>query len=57
MPPTGPEMPDEDQDLWDVNVALLARLGALEEIANRLAAASVDPVAIADYEKWKTGRK
>lgn len=32
------------------------RLRQLEEIADRLAATSADPIAVADLETWKTGR-
>jgi hypothetical protein len=49
-------MHDELGDLWIRYGALLARLTVLEEIADRLAVTCVDPIAIADYERWKGTR-
>jgi hypothetical protein len=39
-------MDDELGDCW-------ARLAALEEIAERLAATSADPIAVSDFWLWK----
>ena len=50
-----PEMGDEIQRLWNAYDDLLRRCLQLEEIADRLAATAADPVAVTDYQNWKTG--
>lgn len=42
-------------DPWVAYDELMRRCLALEEIAERLAATSVDPIAIDDWHVWKTG--
>jgi hypothetical protein len=51
--PDQPEMGDEMARLWDSYDELLRRCLALEEISDRLAVTSADPVAVADYLQWK----
>lgn len=53
--PEQPEMGDELSRVWAAYDALLRRCLALEEITERLAATSVDPVAADDFHVWKTG--
>lgn len=55
-PPSRPDQPpmrDELEDAWNAYHELLARANMLEEIAERLAATCVDPVAVADWRTWK----
>lgn len=40
-------------DAWTAYDNLARRLLALDEIAERLAATSADPIAVADYWAWK----
>ena len=54
--PQGPEMGDEASRVWHAYDQLLRRHLALEEITDRLAATSADPIAVDDYWKWKQGR-
>jgi hypothetical protein len=42
-------------DPWKAYDELTRRLLVLEEISERLAATSVDPVAVDDWRAWKTG--
>jgi hypothetical protein len=48
-------MRDETSDAWAAYDRVVRRLLALEEIAERLAVTSVDPIAIDDWHVWKTG--
>jgi hypothetical protein len=43
------------RDAWAAYDELTRRLLALEEIAERLAATSVDPIAVDDWRAWKAG--
>lgn len=49
-------MGDEQADAWAAYDELMRRCLALEEIADRLAATCVDPLAVDDWHLWKTGR-
>lgn len=46
-------MGDELTRMWEAYGALLAHMTVLEEIADRLAVTCADPVAVADFWKWK----
>ena len=46
-------MRDEEARVWAAYDELLRRCLALEEIADRLAVTSADPVAVSDYWQWK----
>lgn len=48
-------MRDEMSDAWAAYDELMRRSLVLEEIAERLAATSVDPVAVDDLKAWKAG--
>lgn len=50
-------MRDEQADAWAAYDELTRRLLILEEIADRLAATSADPVATADFWVWKAATK
>lgn len=48
-------MRDEMSDAWAAYDELTRRLLALEEITERLAVTSVDPIAVDDWHAWKAG--
>ena len=49
----GPRPGMSEARIWAAYDQLLRRLLTLEEIAERLAATCVDPIATADYDAWK----
>lgn len=49
-------MRDEMSDAWAAYDELMRRSLVLEEIAERLAATSADPVAVSDWWTWKAGK-
>lgn len=52
----GPRPSHGEARIWAAYDELLRRILALEEIAERLAATSADPVAVADFWLWKAGK-
>ena len=51
----GPHPGSGEQRIWAAYDELLRRCLALEEIAERLAATSADPVAVSEFWEWKAG--
>lgn len=49
-------MRDEMSDAWAAYDELMRRCLVLEEIAERLAATSADPIAAADFWEWKAAK-
>lgn len=46
-------MPPDEERLWAAYDELLRRCLVLEEIAERLVATAADPVAVAEFWRWK----